>query len=152
MHFLCSKMPKITSFSHCISPRLPESATKVAVSILRVNYTWGNAVHGHLALPYSCTFIIWVPFWPNSIFSTFFGVKLALLSQLKAVIPPFVPCAGFLEPCSCFFKTFHQVFLASLSTSAGNQEKHQKNAKMGFFSKCYLFHRKALHRVSLHLW
>ena len=72
-------------------------------------------------------------------FSTFFGVKLALLSQPKAAIPPFVPCAGFLEPCSCFFKTFHQVFLASLSTSARNQEKHQKKRKNGVFSPSAVF-------------
>ena len=73
------------------------------------------------------------------LFPPFFGVKLALLSQPKAAIPPFVPCAGFLEPCSCFFKTFHEVFLASLSTSARNQEKHQKNAKRGFFSQSAVF-------------
>ena len=74
-----------------------------------------------------------------STFSTFFGVKLALLSQSKASTSPFVPRAGFLEPCSCFFKTFSQAFLASLSTSARNQEKHQKNAKMRFFSPSAIF-------------
>ena len=69
-----------------------------------------------------------------STFFILFGTKSALLSQPKAITPPFVPRAGFFEPCSCFFNTFHQVFLASLSTSARNQEKHQKNAKMRFFS------------------
>ena len=139
MHFLYSEMPKITSFSHCISPRLPESATKVTISILRVNYTWDSAVHCHFTLPHSCTFTFWVPFWPNFHFFTFFGIKLALLSQSKASTSPFVPRAGFLEPCSCFFKTFHHAFLASVSTSARNQEKHQKNAKMRFFSPSAIF-------------
>ena len=74
-----------------------------------------------------------------STFLILFGIKSALLSQPKATTPPFVPHAGFLEPCSCFFKTFHQVFLASLSTSARNQEKHQKNAKMRFFSPSAIF-------------
>ena len=74
-----------------------------------------------------------------STFSTFFGVKLALSSQSKASTSPFVPRTGFLEPCSCFFKTFYQAFLASLSTSARNQEKHQKNAKMRFFSPSAIF-------------
>ena len=60
------------------------------------------------------------------VFSTFFGINLALLSQSKASTSPFVPRAGFLEPCSCVFKTFYQTFLASVSTSARNQEKHQK--------------------------
>ena len=73
------------------------------------------------------------------IFSTFFGIKLALLSQSKAPTSPFVPRAGFLEPCSCFFKTFYQTFLASVSTSARNQEKHQKNAKMRFFFPSAIF-------------
>ena len=152
MHFLYSEMPKITSFSHCISPRLPESATKVAISILRVNYIWDSAVHCHFTLPHSCTFTFWVPFCQISTFFTFFGIKLALFSQSKASTSPFVPRAGFLEPCSCFFKTFHHTFLASVSTSARNQEKHQKKRKNEiFFSKCYLFRRKALRRVSLHL-
>ena len=74
-----------------------------------------------------------------SIFSTFCGVKLALLSQSKASTSPFVPRAGFLEPCGCFFKTLHQAFLASLSTSARNQEKYQKNAKMRFFFPSAIF-------------
>ena len=74
-----------------------------------------------------------------STFFTFFGIKLALLSQSKASASPFVPRAGFLEPCSCFFKTFHHTFLASVSTSARNQEKHQKNAKMRFFSPSAIF-------------
>ena len=139
MRFLYSEMPKITSFSHCISPRLPESATKVTISILRVNYTWDSAVHCHSTLPHSCTFTFWVPFWPNFHFFTFFGIKLALLSQSKASTSPFVPRAGFLEPCSCFFKTFHYTFLASVSTSARNQEKHQKIAKMRFFSQSAIF-------------
>ena len=73
------------------------------------------------------------------VFSTFFGTKLALLSQSKASTSPFVPRAGFLEPCSCFFKTFYQIFLASVSNSARNQEKHQKNAKMRFFSPSAIF-------------
>ena len=73
------------------------------------------------------------------LFFTFFGIKLALLSQSKASTSPFVPRAGFLEPCSCFFKTFHHTFLASVSTSARNQEKHQKNAKMRFFSQSAIF-------------
>ena len=73
------------------------------------------------------------------VFSTFFGIKLALLSQSKASTSPFEPRAGFLEPCSCFFKTFYQTFLASVSTSARNQEKHQKNAKMRFFSPNAIF-------------
>ena len=68
-----------------------------------------------------------------STFSTLFGIKSALLSQPKASTSPFVPRAGFLEPCSCFFKTFHQAFLASLSTSARNQEKHQKKRKNEVF-------------------
>ena len=72
-------------------------------------------------------------------FSTFFGIKLALLSQSKASTSPFVPRAGFLEPCSCFFKTFYQTLLASVSTSARNQEKHKKNAKMRFFSPSAIF-------------
>ena len=72
-------------------------------------------------------------------FSTFFGIKLALLSQSKASISPFVPRPGFLEPCSCFFKTFYHTFLASVSTSARNQEKHQKNAKLRFFSPSAIF-------------
>ena len=74
-----------------------------------------------------------------SAFFTFFGIKLALLSQSKASTSPFVPRGGFLEPCSCFFKTFYQTFLASVSTSARNQEKHQKNAKMRFFSPSAIF-------------
>ena len=75
-----------------------------------------------------------------SAFFTFFGIKLALLSQSKASTSPFVHRAGFLEPCSCFFKTFHHTFLASVSTSARNQEKHQKkNAKMRFFSQSAIF-------------
>ena len=74
-----------------------------------------------------------------STFSTLFGIKSALLSQPKALTSPFVPRAGFLEPCNCFFKTFHQAFLAFLSTSARNQEKHQKNAKMRFFSPSAIF-------------
>ena len=74
-----------------------------------------------------------------STFFTFFGIKLALLSQSKASTSPFVPHAGFLEPCSCFFKTFHHTFLASVSTSARNQEKHQKIAKMRFFSQSAIF-------------
>ena len=78
-------------------------------------------------------------FGQSSTFSTFFGLKLALLSQSRASTSPFVPRAGFLEPCSCFFKTFYQAFLASLSTSARNQEKHQKNAKMRFFSPSATF-------------
>ena len=74
-----------------------------------------------------------------STFSILFGIKSALLSQPKASTPPFRPRVGFLEPRSCFFKIFHQVFLASLSTSARNQEKHQKNAKMRYFSPSAIF-------------
>ena len=83
MHFIYSKMPKITSFSHCISPRLPESATKVAISILRVNYTWGSAVHCRFALPYSCTFTFWVPFWPNSHFFHIFWHQIGTFITIK---------------------------------------------------------------------
>ena len=74
-----------------------------------------------------------------STFSTFFGIKLAPLSQSKASTSPFVPRAGFLEPCSCFFTTFHQAFLASLSTSARNQEKHQKKRKNEVFFPSAIF-------------
>ena len=53
---------------------------------------------------------------------------------------------------AAFYNTFHEVFLAPLSTSAQNHEKHEKKRKIRVFSrKCYLFHRKALRRVSLHL-
>ena len=38
MHFLCLKTPQITGFLHRVSPRLPESAAKVAVSVLWVCY------------------------------------------------------------------------------------------------------------------
>ena len=138
MHFLCLKMPKITSFSHCISPRLPES-TKVAISILRVNYTWAVpytvVLHFHTRVRshFRCLF------GQISTFSTFFGIKLALSSQSKASTSPFVPRAGFLEPCSCFFKTFRQAFLVSLSTSARNQEKHPKKRKNKVFSPSAIF-------------
>ena len=53
---------------------------------------------------------------------------------------------------AAFCNTFHKVFLVPLSTSAQNHEKHQKKRKIRVFSrKCYLFCRKALRRVSLHL-
>ena len=53
---------------------------------------------------------------------------------------------------AAFYNTFHEVFLAPLSTSAQNHEKHEKKRKIRVFSrKCYLFYRKALRRVSLHL-
>ena len=83
MHFLYSEMPKITSFSHCISPRLPESATKVAISILRVNYTWDSAVHCHFTLPHSCTFTFWVPFWPNFHFFHIFRHQIGTFIAIK---------------------------------------------------------------------
>ena len=83
MHFLYSEMPKITSFSHCISPRLPESATKVAISILRVNYTWDSAVHCHFTLPHSCTFTFWVPFWPNFHFFHIFRHEIGTFITIK---------------------------------------------------------------------
>ena len=139
MHFLCSKMPKISSFSHCVSPRLPESATKVAVSILRVNYTWGNALHGHLAFPYSCTFIFWVPFWPNFHFFHIFWRQIGTFITTKGSNSAFRALRLLSRALQLLFKTFHQVFLASLSTSARNQEKHQKNAKMVFFSPSAIF-------------
>ena len=82
------------------------------------------------------------PLGQISTFSTLFGIKSALLSQPKASTSPFVPRAGFLEPCSCFFKAFQQAFLASLSTSARNQEKHQKNAKMRVFFQVLSFSQK----------
>ena len=83
MHFLYSEMPKITSFSHCISPRLPESATKVTISILTVNYTWDSAVHCHFTLPHSCTFTFWVPFWPNFHFFHIFRHQIGTCITIK---------------------------------------------------------------------
>ena len=83
MRFLYSEMPKITSFSHCISPRLPESATKVTISILRVNYTWDSAVQCHFTLPHSCTFTFWVPFWPNFHFFHIFRHQIGTFITTK---------------------------------------------------------------------
>ena len=83
MHLLCSKMPKIKNFSHCISPRLPESATKITISILRVNYTWDSAVHCHFTLPHSCSFTFWVPFWPNFRFFHIFRHQVGTFITIK---------------------------------------------------------------------
>ena len=40
---------------------------------------------------------------------------------------------------AAFHNTFCKVFLVPLSTSARNQEKHQKNAKMRFFRSIAIF-------------
>ena len=44
-----------------------------------------------------------------------------------------MPCISFLELRSCFFSTFHKVFLVPLSTSARNQEKPKKRKIKDFF-------------------
>ena len=64
MHFLCLKMLNVTSFSHRISPGLPESATNVADSVLWVGYAWGNTVHCFFTSLHVCTSVFWVPFRP----------------------------------------------------------------------------------------
>ena len=152
MHFLYSEMPKITSFSHCISPRLPESATKVTISILRVSYTWDSAVHCHFTLPHSRTFTFWMPFWPNFHFFHTFRHQIGTSITIKGFNFAFRASCRLSRAWQLLFKTFHHTFLASVSTSGRNQEKHQKKHKNEvFFSKCYLFRRKALRWVSLHL-
>ena len=40
---------------------------------------------------------------------------------------------------AAFYNTFHEVFLVPLSTSAQNREKHEKNAKSGFFHASAIF-------------
>ena len=132
-------MPKITSFSHCISPRLPESATKVTISILRVNYTWDSAVHCHFTLPHSCTFTFWVPFWPKFHFFHIFRHQIGTFITTKGFNFAFRASCRLSRALQLCFQNFHHAFLASVSTSARNQEKHQKNAKMRFFSPSAIF-------------
>ena len=139
MHFLYSEMPKITSFSHCISPRLPESATKVAISILRVNYTWDSAVHCHFTLPHSCTFTFWVPFWPNFHFFHYFRHQIGTFITIKGFNFAFRASCRLSRAWQLLFKTFHHTFLASVSTSARNQEKHQKKHKNEVFFPSAIF-------------
>ena len=117
--------------SHLLCPTLCPSHQGLVKSGVYVPPTLVS--YTHIRSHFGCLF------GQISTFFTFFGIKLALLSQPKASTSPFVPRAGFLEPCSCFFKTFHHAFLASVSTSARNQEKHQKNAKMRFFSPSAIF-------------
>ena len=143
MHFLYSEMPKITSFSHCLSPRLPESATKVTISILRVNYTWDSAVHCHFTLPHSCTFTFWVPFWPNFHFFHTFRHQIGTFITIKGFNFAFRASCRLSRAWQLLFKTFHYTFLASVSTSARNQEKHQKNTKMRFFLQVLSFSQES---------
>ena len=95
----------------------------------------------------------WVPFWSKfHFFLQFSGAKSALLSQPKAKLLPSVPRTGFLEPCSCFLRHFSQSFPGSAEHKCSKPRKTPKKRKIRVFSrKCYLFCRKALRRVSLHL-
>ena len=96
-------------FALC-QPRLPESATKVAVSIRRVNYTWGNAVHSHLALPYSCTFIFWVPFWPNFHFFHIFWRQVGTFITTKGSNSAFRALRRFSRALQLLFQNFPPSF------------------------------------------
>ena len=99
---------------------------------------------------YACVF--GCLFGQNSIFLQFSGAKSALLSQPKAKLLPSVPRTSFLEPCSCFLQHFSQSFPGSAEHKCSKPRKTPKKRKIRVFSrKCYLFCRKALRRVSLHL-
>ena len=99
---------------------------------------------------YACVF--GCLFGQNSIFLQFSGAKSALLSQPKAKLLPSVPRTSFLEPCSCFLQHFSQSFPGSAEHKCSKPRKTPKKGKIRVFSrKCYLFCRKALRRVSLHL-
>ena len=144
MHFLYSEMPKITSFSHCISPRLPESATKVAISILRVNYTWDSAVHCHFTLPHSCTFTFWVPFWPNFHFFSHFSASnwhfyhhQRLQLRLSCLVPAFSSLAVAFSKLSI---TLSWLLWALVLETKKNTKKTQK---WGFFLQVLSFSQKS---------
>ena len=99
---------------------------------------------------YACVF--GCLFGQNSIFLQFSGAKSALLSQPKEKLLPSVPRTSFLEPCSCFLQHFSQSFSGSAEHKCSKPRKTLKKRKIRVFSrKCYLFCRKALRRVSLHL-
>ena len=152
MHLLCLKMPKITIFfctfsaPGCLNPLQKLQLVSCGLGTFKVTpYTAFLRLCTRVRLCFGCLF------GQNSTFCHFSGTKTALLSQLKAKLLPFVPFASCVDPCSCSFNTFRKVFLVPLSTSARNQEKRQKNVKKRFFSKCLLFRRKTLRRVTLHL-
>ena len=118
-------MPKNTLnyrfFLHRVSPRLPESAVKVTVSVL-----WVFSSSGCL-------------FGQNSIFLQFSGARSALLSQPNAKLRPSVPRTSFLEPCSCFLQHFSQSFPGSAEHKCSKPRKTRKNAKSGFFHASAIF-------------
>ena len=140
MHFLCLKTPQITDFLHRVSPRLPESAAKVAVSVLWVSLRLKKhrtlLFHTSTQL-YACVF--GCLFGQNSIFLQFSGAKSALLSQPKAKLLPSVPRTSFLEPCSCFLQHFSQSFPGSAEHKCSKPRKTPKNAKLGFSHASAIF-------------
>ena len=112
-----------------------------------------NTVHCFFTLLHKCTpvflgaFLVKIPF-----FLQFSGAKSALFSQSKAKLLPYVPRTSFLEPCSCFLRHFSQSFPGSAEHKCSKPRKTPKKRKIMVFSrKFYLFCRKALLRVSLHL-
>ena len=136
MHFLCLKTPQITCFLHRVSPGLPESATKVAVSVLWVSYACKNTVHCFSMLLHKCTPVL---LGQISTFLQFSGTKSAIYHNQRSEYCLSCLVSAFSSLVAAFYNTFRKVFLVPLSTSARNQEKHQKNAKTRFFRSSAIF-------------
>ena len=153
MHFLCLKTPQITGFLHRVSPRLPESAVKVTVSVLWVYYAWQNTVHCFFTLLHKCTpvflgaFLVRIPFFCNFLVLNrhFYHNQRQNYGLLCLVL-------AFSSLAAAFLQHFSRSFPGSAEHKCSKPRKTQKKRKIRVFSrKCYLFCRKALRRVSLHL-
>ena len=95
----------------------------------------------------------WVPFWSKfHFFCNFLVLNRHFYHNQRQNYGLLCLVLAFSSLAAAFCNTFHEVFLVPLSTSVQNHEKHKKKRKIRVFSrKCYLFCRKALRRVSLHL-
>ena len=146
-------MPQNASFSHRISHRLPESATKVVFSVLWVSSARGTTVHRLFKVLHACTLVFFGAFLAKfPLFCIFLAQNRHFNHNQgpKYCLSRLVP--AFSSLVAAVYKTFRKLFLVSLSTSARDQEKHQKTPKMRIFlSSAIFFCRKTLHRVSLHL-
>ena len=137
----CQKMLQFASFSHNISLRLPESATKIVISALQVSseellYTSFPYFHTRVRLCF------WVLFWPFFHFLHFSGTTSALFLQTKARTVHCAPCASFLEPCSCCLPHVSRDSPGLGEHECSKPRETRKNSKMKIFLKSAIFLQK----------